>query len=138
MKNILSVIAGLGAGVAVLIVLELLTAFLFPLPKGIDLSLADEETKEFLMQMMPKGVMIMLLSNYLIASLAGGFVSSLISKKIWHPLMVGGLLTVANIFNLMEVPHPFWLAVTSMFMFLPFAFLGGKIGLMVKKKSACV
>lgn len=129
MKNILSVIAGLITGVILIFLLEMLVPMVYPPPPGLDFTKADRETMEMLMSLMPLSAMIFVLANYAIASLAGGLVSSLISKKMGQPLMVGGFLTVANIFNLVEIPHPLWMAVTSMLVFLPFAFVGGKIGM---------
>ena len=133
MKNLYSLIAGIITGVVLVALLELLLSVIYPIPKGLDMNNAD--TKEILMLMMPLGAMILLLVNYAVASFAGGLVSALISKKVWQSLVIGSLLTVGNIFNLMELPHPLCLAITSMLMFLPFAFLGGKVGMRIKNNS---
>lgn len=85
------------------------------------------------MKMIPAGAFILVLSGYGIGALLGGFVSALVSGKIIHPVLAGAGLLMAGIFNLLILPHPAWFAIVSLILFLPVAFLGGKIGLAIRK-----
>ncbi len=134
MKNILSVIAGLIAGFLVIVIMEAISHKMYPLPPGFDLDKADNEMLGLLMEIMPMGAFMMILIAYSLGSFSGGIISAAISNKIHQPLMVGGVLMLAGIINLLMIRHPVWFAVVSLFMYLPFSFAGGKIGVMIKKK----
>lgn len=133
MKNILSVIAGLITGFLVIMLIEFIGHKMYPLPPGFDLSLADRETKGLLMEIMPSGAFMMLLLAYTLGSFSGGVVSSVISKKIRQPLIVGGALTLGGIANLIMIPHPVWFAIVSLLVYVPFALAGGKLGQMLNQ-----
>lgn len=136
MKNILSVMAGLITGVLVIMLIEAISHKMYPLPPGFDLSKADKETMEFLMEeMMPMGAFMMVLLSYILGSFSGGMISSVISKKIQQPLIVGSVLMVAGIVTLFMIPHPVWFMAVSLPVYIPFALAGGKIGMMFKKRE---
>src|SRR5438477_5774308 len=125
LKKITSVIACLEAGMLLFSLLEMVNAYLHPTPAGMDMK--NPEAMKGLMDAMSIGAKLLLLVNYAVASLAGAVVSTAISKQMSQPVMIGLLLTAGNIFNLVEISHPLWLAVASMLVFFPFAYIGGMI-----------
>jgi uncharacterized membrane protein len=68
--------------------------------------------------------------GYAVGSLIGALVSAYISsnKKMIHAMTVGGILMGIGINNLVVSNHPSWVIVTSIFIFLPVAYLGGRLG----------
>ena len=136
MKKSLSIIAGIVTGFIVIMITEAVTHKIYPLPKGFDLSKADDETMKFIMEMLPRGAYLMILLGFALGSFSGGLVSSLLSQKIQQPLIVGLAIMLGGIVNCFMIPHPLWLVITSLFMYVPFAFVGGKIGIRIRKGAS--
>lgn len=75
--------------------------------------------------------------SYLFGSLAAGYVIGRYAKSrpFVYSAVLGGLLTVANIANILTVPqtHPLWMALITSFTFIPMSLLG--CSLAVGKKA---
>lgn len=134
-KNILSVVVGLIAGFLIFYALEALSNKMYPLPPFFDLKKADWETAKFFVDMIPVGAFLIVLLAYVFGSVMGGFLSFLISEKIQQPLIVGSAFMIGGIVNLFMLPQPLWFAIISVMVFLPFALVGGRIGMIIKKKK---
>lgn len=134
-KNILSVVAGLVAGFLIIYALEAVSKAMYPLPPFFDLEKADRETAKFFIDMIPKGAFLIVLLAFALGSLSGGLLSSVISERIHPPIIVGLTFMAASLARLYILPQPLWFIISSILIFLPFAFLGGKLGMKLKKKN---
>ncbi len=87
---------------------------------------------------MPVGSFLCLLTGYLIGSFTGGLTASLIAKekKQQMSLLVGAVILAGGIINFYMFPHPIWFVSCSLLVYLPAAFLGGKLGGLFKKKDS--
>ena len=126
-RNILAVVAGLFAGVIGIFLIEGVGHAVYPPPAGMDFN-NPEQLRE-MMANMPVGALLMVAVAWAMGSFAGGVVAALIAmkSKITMSLIVGGLLMVAGIANMLMIPHPAWFWIVGLAVYLPFAYLGGKI-----------
>ncbi|MCC6837959.1 MAG: hypothetical protein IT234_05420, partial [Bacteroidia bacterium] len=67
---------------------------------------------------------------------AGALTSTFIAKEkhIPHAINIGGILMGLGAINLFTIPHPTWMIIISLIVFLPSAYLGGWLGLKWKIK----
>jgi uncharacterized membrane protein YfcA len=126
-RNILSIIAGIISSFIAIIAIESIAHILNPThldPHNV------EAFRNYVHNEAPETFHIIVLLGYAVGSLIGALVSAYISsnKKMIHAMTVGGILMGIGINNLVVSNHPSWVIVTSIFIFLPVAYLGGRLG----------
>jgi hypothetical protein len=121
LRNVLSVVAGLMAGVVVIMVVEGAGHTIYPPPPGL-------EPAE-LMKQIPTGALLMVELGAVLGSLTAGAVASKlgVAKWPWLSVIVGVVLTLAGVSTLVMLPHPMWFSVLSTLTFVPMAMLGGRL-----------
>lgn len=126
-RNFFSIIAGLISCFLVIFIIGIIGHTLNPLP--VDMS-NPEEFSNYIQREAPEAFYLLILSGYAMGSFTGGVVTAWISinKKIIHAMTVGGIMMGIGIYNLILIGHPSWVIVTAFFTFLPFAYMGGRIG----------
>jgi hypothetical protein len=75
------------------------------------------------------------LLSYAVGSLCGGALAAWIAPRapVVHALVVGAFLTATGIANVVMIPHPSWMTVSILAIFLPAAYAGA---LLVKPRAA--
>lgn len=126
-RNFLSIIAGLISCFLVIFIIEVIGHALNPLPVDIK---DPEAFSNYIRNEAPEAFYLLVLSAYAVGSFTGGFVTAWISinKKIIRAVTVGGIVMGLGIYNMVLIRHPSWVIVTAFFTFLPFAYLGGRMG----------
>ena len=129
LRNILALMAGIIAGVAAIGVIQWLNFQLFPPPPGLDPEM-PEDVARILQQVSPWAIVLLEVS-YVAGALASGFVAARLARPrpMALALTMGAVFTLFNIANLLQIPHPLWLAVLTTATFLPLAWLGGRLAL---------
>lgn len=125
LKRILSVLAGVAAGLLVVTGTDYLCGKLYPPPANIDYK--DMEAVKMMLSNMPLNAFFILLAGYALSSLLGGLVATLVSgrENSRAALIVGGVLMVGGLMNVTAVPgHPMWFIVTSTILYVPAAYVG--------------
>jgi len=127
LRNILSLIAGLAAGVIAVFAIHSLNYLLFPPAEGLDYN--KPEDLALMMGQLPPLAFAMLELSYLVGSFLTGAVIGRFAARRPLPwaISAGGLLTAANLVNLTNVPTPLWLAVLTTVTFLPATWLGARL-----------
>jgi len=129
LKTILGIIIGMLVGIFLIVIIQSLGHMLFGIADpGIDLENA-EQVKEML-QDMPLGALLFVPLSYAVGSFGAGVIATLISEKRykhWPAIISGSILLIFGIVNLFELPHPAWLAVIIVAVFLPSAYFGYKV-----------
>ncbi|MEM6879388.1 MAG: hypothetical protein AAF544_12555 [Bacteroidota bacterium] len=123
-RNILSVIIGLVAAVAIFTLAETINSSLHPAPA--DLNIEDPAAVKAFYQSQPLSLWLLVLSGWVLGSLACGFLIKLVSKsdRKQLPIIAGGLLTLSAVANFFLIPHPTWFVVTGLLVFIPSTLLG--------------
>jgi hypothetical protein len=124
-RVILSVVAGVVAGTAVVFLVESLGHRVFPPPAGLNPS--DPESIRAAMAKLPIGALLAVLVAWIAGSFAGGWLAALIARRVVPALIVGFLILAASAVNLIMIPHPVWFAIAGLLVILPAAWLGGKV-----------
>ena len=124
-RRIVGVIAGLATAASVMMAVGAVSAWIYPLPPGLDPK--DPDILRAHIATLPAGAFLIVLLAAVLASLAGGAVATAITRgaEIRPAVVVGLVLTVGGAFNLASIPHPTWFALVSMVTYLPCACLGG-------------
>lgn len=124
------VVAGLVIGFVLVMAFELAGMRLFPLPAGVD-PMGDPESLARAMQagQVPLGAMVFVVLAYAAGSFGGGWVAARLAaaRKLRHALVVGGVLMLAGVSNLVTIPHPTWMVIATLVVFLPLAYAGGRL-----------
>jgi hypothetical protein len=134
-RNILSVIAGLVTGFVIIVLGEGIVHAANPLPANLDMT-NTESFKEYISHA-PASLHLSILGIYALSCFAGGLVAASIAteRKQNRAMTLGGILMGLGTFNLVSLGHPIWVVVVSFFVFLPFAWLGGRIAVRAAKKK---
>ncbi|RMG68257.1 MAG: hypothetical protein D6715_02720 [Calditrichaeota bacterium] len=134
-RNFLAVIVGMFVGALTVGLVEILGNFVFPLPRDVDLSTPEAISQA--MASIPLGAMLFVLLAWAMGSLVGGFLAAWLaaSHHSTMALAVGGILMIGGITTLVQIPHPLWFSVIGLLLFLPAAYLGGKLALHLNPKS---
>ena len=128
MKNrIISVLVGVIVGVLVVMLGEAIQHQFYPLPEGLDFK--DKDAVKAFVDSLPFGAFISLVFIWICSSFVGGFVAAKMAKVngIKSSLITGGILLLAAILNMFMIPHPVWMIVLTVALYLPAAYFGGKL-----------
>ena len=134
-RNSIAIIAGLVTSFIVIIFGEGIANGLNPLPVTIDTT--NPEAIKMYIANAPAALHIAILTTYALACFTGGTVASVIAsnKKITRAMTLGGILMGLGIYNLVSFSHPNWVIISGLFVFLPFAYIGGKVGINFSAKK---
>jgi hypothetical protein len=132
-KYVLPVVVGAMSGMILITLGEIGLHMMYPMPAGTDLYDADSVAKYI--AKLPTSAFMLELLVYAISSFFAGLISSLLSKResTRPPLVVGIVLTLAGLYNVINLPQPLWFSVANLIVYLPFTYLGY---LAVRKKTA--
>lgn len=127
LRSLLAIVLGVLAGFLVVMLVELLSMSLFPVPGGVNPS--DPDGFRDLFARLPAGAVVLVLVAHALGAFAGGWTSAWRApmRPILHGLVVAGIVMAAGIVNLRMIPHPAWFVVTDLALYLPFGFLGAKL-----------
>lgn len=134
-RNLIAVFTGIVVSIIIIIIGEALVHILNPLPAGVDMN--DPESFKTFITNAPISLHLIILCNYALACFVGGLISSSIAvdKKMNRAMSLGGIFMGVGMFSLISLAHPIWVVIASVFIFLPFAYLGGMIGLRISTKK---
>ncbi len=127
LKNILCIVAGIVAGVVVIMVVQTIGHQVYPVASDVDYE--DQEAMRALVASMPAGALLFVLLSYALGSFVGGGLTARLSPggHMRHALIVGAVLMVMGLMNLVSIPHPLWFNLGTLLVFLPAAWLGGQL-----------
>ena len=134
-KKILSVLAGIIGGGMIILLVEKLGHTVYPPPPDFDYK--DVEALRLLIENAPLGALLFVVLAWALGSLAGGLIAALIAveDKTKQALFVGGILMVLGVINMMSIPHPVWMQIAGLTVYLPFAYWGGTLGSKMNKRK---
>lgn len=126
-RTILSVLAGLATAVITFLIAETLNSSLHPIPTTLDFK--DPVAVKAFYNNQPLTLWFILLAGWFIGSFLCGFLIKRISKSdnIKLPLIAASILTLSAIANFFSIPHPTWVIVVGLLVFIPATLLGHKL-----------
>ena len=133
-RNVVAVIVGLAAGMAVNMALVMLNVeVLFPMPAGMDMY--DPAQMNEYMDGLPFMAFAVVLAAHLGQSFVGGWVAARLgaSRPMLLAMIVGVLSLAAGIMNMMSLDHPTWMYI-ELPLYLVVAWWAG--GVEVRRRAA--
>ena len=126
-RNLLSTLCGIIATMIIIIIGEFVSAIISPLPKGI--SMQNPEAMKAFVASANASLHITILIIYAVACFIGGWVTASIAleKKMNKAIILGCIFMVVGLYNLVSLSHPTWVIIAGVFVFLPFAYIGGVV-----------
>jgi hypothetical protein len=125
LRRALAVLAGVGVAIGIVFAVEAINARIYPLP-GTDYS--DPEQMRAVMTRLPRAALVIVLLGWGLATVVGAWIAARVAGRRQGPAWtVGVVLLAAAVFNLLELPHPFWFWVAGVALFLPAAWLGARL-----------
>lgn len=132
----LAVALGLLAGILLIVIMEQISGLIYPLPEDIDPSDING-INDFMLHEATVEMFVIILVGYLLGAFAGGFTASWFEKlptaRIRSALITGAILMAFGLMNLFVIAHPTWFWVASLLVYLPAAWVGGRLAMQLKK-----
>ncbi len=127
LRSIGGVVVGLAVGSLLITGVQLVSIMVYPLPDGIDPH--DIEALKALLGDIPVGALLFVLLSYCVGTFAGAAVAARIAGRLHmlHAIVVGGFFLAGGIMNLIQIPHPGWFIFPCLAIFMPSAWLGGRL-----------
>jgi hypothetical protein len=132
MKNtsirfILGIVAGLIAGVSAIMAFETVSHSLFTLPEGMDPM--DPETGKYVMDNAPIFAIFMIPLGWIAGAFLASLTASLVckSRARMYFFIFAGLITAASVFNLINIPSPWWMWAMALLFIFPASLLGSRL-----------
>lgn len=128
LRSVLAVIAGLLVFFLVVAALQGTMTQMYPLPADVDMN--DMEAVGRVVMAMPAGAFGLLLAGYAVGAMCGGAVAAAIAAqaKLRHAVIVGVVTTLGGIANFAMLPHPMWVVMIGLPLFIVMAVVGGRVG----------
>ena len=123
-RDILALITGFIIGNIAMMGLHYVGMIFYPLPEGTnmdDITVIAEYVK-----IAPLGALLMVMFAHLGGTFLAGLSTALVSKNINTAYIVGGLFTLAGIYNLYVLPSPWWFNI-EVILYLPAAIYGFRL-----------
>lgn len=126
-RTLLAVIGGLVAMVACVAAVELLSAWLYPPPPGVDYH--DPAQLRAAMPTIPWQAKALVILAWTLGSLVGAYVAAKIARSMRRAaaLAIGCLMMTLVGISLVMIPHPAWMIALGLLLPLPFALLGREL-----------
>lgn len=127
LKRIVAIAAGIAVGLGFVMVGDYLSTVVHPWPH--DLDYHNRDVIISYMNNLPITAFLSMLGGYAAGAFLGGLVATLLSGRgpSRPAIVVGIVLTMGNIFNQMQIPHPTWFAVVAILMCIPLAWCGWRV-----------
>ncbi len=127
LRSVLSVLAGVIAGVLVIALVESLGHMLFPPPPGLEVH--NPESLARLMSQIPIGAMIAVVVAWACGSITAGFAAAKVARQrhTTVALVAGGILLCLGGYSLVTIHHPLWMTVLGILFPLPAAWSGARL-----------
>ena len=107
MRKVWGTLGGLMIAIIIVLVLEIVNHRIYPSPKELDPSNADELAAY--MKTIPAGALILVLIGHFLGLLVGNYVGALIAKKDPKVIFtISGIFFLLAAYNLYSLPHPLW------------------------------
>ncbi len=127
-RLLLAILAGVVTNGLLVWAVELLSTVVFPLPAGVDPRNSAQLADYLRSGAVPVGAMVVVIVAYAVGAFGGGYVATRVAhnRGLMPALVIGQLSLVFVIVNLVMLPHPLWMAVASVLVPVPLAWLGGR------------
>lgn len=111
MRKFFGIVAGLVVAMAIVFIIEMISAALFPMP--MELASADPETLARIIAGMPLAAKLLVAGGWLLGPLGGAWLALRISDWRWAGWIVALVVLAGSIANIIQLPHPLWMQICA-------------------------
>ncbi|MET0327897.1 MAG: hypothetical protein ABW163_03900 [Luteimonas sp.] len=125
-RTMFSVMLGMLVAMMVMLGLEFVGSWMFPMPVG---QLASEADLAEIVANAPTGKLVWVLAGWLVAAFCGGWVAARVSRvyRMGAAISVGGLIVLGVLINAWMLPHPLWMTLLGVIGPIPLGWCGGRL-----------
>ena len=126
-RSILAVLVGLVAASLTVLLIEIASHWLLPVPPGMDVT--SRESMATAMHNLPVASLLAILVAWAVGSFIGGWVAASIARthQTRCAIIVAILIILSGIANMLMIPHPIWIWIGGLFLPLPCALAGARL-----------
>ena len=126
-RKILAVVVAMIVAIAIMMIVKMVNSMVVAPPS--DAVMKDPAALREFMANGPLKAYLIVLFGYVLASFAGGFIVTKMSRRespgTTLPIIIGVLLTLAMVSNILMLPgQPLWFIIASLVVFIPLSLLG--------------
>jgi len=111
LRKIGATLAGIVLAFAVIVIVEMVGNALYPLPPGVDPR--NPESLARAMRNVPAAALAVVVIGWTAGALAGSWLAARIARSVWPAVIVGALVVCGAVANMLTIPHPLWMWITS-------------------------
>jgi hypothetical protein len=125
--SVLAVLAGAIVAGVLISVVEGISSAVYPPPPGLDLN--NPEALRQYIDRLPIGAFLFVLAAWAVGPFAGAYVAARLVRRarMAHGLIVGALFLIAGVLNMLMIPHPIWMWVAGIAIFIGCSYLGARL-----------
>ena len=106
------IVAGVLLAVGIIIVIELVSHAIYPLPPGTNID--DPAALARIAARMPLGALLLIILGWTLGSFCGSWLAAKIGRRAAPAVTPGVLVFAAAIANMFQIPHPLWFWIVSL------------------------
>jgi len=109
----MAVFLGWAASLVIIVAVEALGHWLFPLPAGTEVW--DKAALAEAARNLPVGALLAVIAGWTLGALGGGFLAARLSgiHQRRHALVVAGIVLLFAVWTMLTIPHPAWMWVAT-------------------------
>lgn len=127
-RTMFSVVLGMLVAMMVMLGLEFVGTWMFPMPAGH--VTGDADLAEIVANA-PTGKLVWVLLGWLLGAVCGGWVAARLARtaRMGAAIAIGVLLVLGVVINAWMLPHPLWMPLLGVIGPVPLAMCGGRLAL---------
>lgn len=127
LRSVVAIVTGLLVAFLVVMGAEGVNARIHPLPAGVDLS--DTNAMKQFVASLPASGFLLVLAGWFLGALLGGWVAARVARRspMAHSMIVAVLLLCGGVANMLMLPHPAWVWIVGLALFLLGGCAGGRL-----------
>ena len=112
LKTLISILAGLVAGVPVVAIVARIGHILYPPPQGMDLT--DRNVAAAMIAQMPVGALLFVVAGWVLGALVAGLIAARLSRRSRPTYIVTAIFLGLCGLNFVMIPHPVWMVAATL------------------------
>lgn len=127
-RSMFSVVLGMLVAMMVMLGLEFVGTWMFPMPAG---QVAGDADLAEIVANAPTGKLVWVLLGWLLGAVSGGWVAARLARmaRMGAAAAIGVLLVLGVLINAWMLPHPLWMTLLGVIAPVPLAMCGGRLAL---------
>lgn len=127
LRSVLAVIVGVVAGGVLISRVEMLNSRFYPMPAGLNPN--DSTAMASYIRDLPAAAFGGVLAGWAIGTFCGAWIAAQIARRkpIVHGAVIGAVFLILGIVNMVMLPHPIWVWVCSIIIFIGCGYAGGRL-----------